>query len=103
MSEVKTLPKFLKSLFWEVNFEKLTLPKDATYIAARIMDKGSEKTWDWMFENITLNTIKKTLKSYRDFSLLSANFWALILGIPKNEIRCFQKPWITMRKRHWPR
>jgi len=103
MRKTNSLPEFLKPLFWEVRFEDLKLPKDATYIAARIKNKGSEKTWDWMFENIALDTIKQTLKKYRDISLLSANFWSLILEIPKEEIRCFQKPWITMRKKHWPR
>lgn len=103
MATAKKLPQFLKPFFWESYFDKLTLKNDSPYIAARIMDRGSEKTWEWMFENIPLDIIKNTLKNYRDFSLLSANYWSIVLNIPREQIKCFQEPWITMRKRHWPR
>ena len=45
---------------------------------------------------------KKVLSKRRGFSDRSANYWSLILNIPKNKILCLNRFYQKMQKSHWP-
>jgi hypothetical protein len=88
---MKKLPKFLKKYFWNVDFDKLDIEKHRFDVIGRILDYGDEKDIRWMNRHFTINEQIKVLCASGDISPRSANFWALILEVPKKKVKCLQK------------
>ena len=99
---MKKLPGFLKKYFWDVEFEKIDAEVDARDILARLFEYGDEKAISWLRKNFTRRQIADVLLHYRLVSPKSANFWALIFEIDKRKVLCLQRPYLEIRKRHWP-
>jgi hypothetical protein len=96
------LPKFLKEYFWDVKFEDLDISRWRIFILRRILEYGNDKAADWMRKTFTQSEIKEALCNYRGYSKKSANFWALVLGIPKEEVLCLKKSSSKIPKSIWP-
>ena len=99
---MKKLPGFLEKYFWEVNFEKIDLEKRRVYVLKRILEYGDEKAVSWMWKNFTESEIKNVLYNYRDLSLKSANFWAVIVNVKKEDVKCLSKSFRETQKQFWP-
>ncbi len=99
---MKKPPEFLRQYFWEIDFESLNVDKYPGYVIKRILEYGDERAIRWMGGNFTLNEIKKVVCNTRDLSLISANFWAVVLNINKKGVRCLSKPYLEIRKKFWP-
>lgn len=99
--KMKKLPLFLKQYFWEVNFDKLNPNKYPYYIIGRILEYGDEKAVKWMFENFETKKMKRAIVKRRDISPLSANYWRLVLDIPKNKILCLKKQFPSKLQKTW--
>ena len=96
------LPKSLHRYFWDVDVKKLDARNKPYFIISRLLDKGNFESARWIRANYNNQLIRETLQKYRDFSLRSASFWGLIFKVPREEIKCFQEPYLTVRKSHWP-
>ena len=96
------IPKSLHRYFWDVNVEKLDPAKKPYFVISRLLDKGNVEAARWVRDNYDDKTVRETLQKYRDFSLKSASFWSLIYKVPLKKVKCFQEPYLTMRKTHWP-
>ncbi|MFA4888831.1 MAG: hypothetical protein WC628_04570 [Candidatus Omnitrophota bacterium] len=96
------LPSCLKKYFWDVEFEKVDLRAYPRDVLTRLLEYGDEKAINWMKENFTKEQIADVLFHFRIVSPKSANFWALIFGIDRKRILCLQKPYLEIRKAHWP-
>ena len=99
---MKSLPKFLKKYFWDIDFEKLDVKTHYQDILVRILEHGDMKAIDWMKRSFTKDDVAEVLFRLRGISPKSANFWALIFGIDRKRILCLQKHYLEIRKRHWP-
>lgn len=99
---MKKLPKFLKRYFWDVDFGKIDARKYPPYIITRLLNYGDEKALRWLKGNFSKEEQRVALSKAGDISTRSANFWAIILGLPKKDIRCLQKSYLKMRRRVWP-
>jgi len=97
-----SLPKYLKKYFWDVEFEKINLNKHRVYILKRILEFGDEKAVAWMWKNFKKEEIRDVLSNFRGFSKKSANFWALILDIPRKDVLCLKKHSSKEPKTFWP-
>ena len=97
-----TPPQFLKKYFWDVDFEKLDIEKYRFYVIRRILNYGDEKAILWMNSHFKRDDQIKALCTTRDISLRSANFWTLILGVPKRKVKCLQKRYLEIRRQFWP-
>ena len=53
------LPEFLKSNFWFVEFNKLDIDKDKKFIVFQILNHGSSRDWEWLFDTYPHNEIKQ--------------------------------------------
>ena len=98
---MKMLPKFLKKYFWDVDFNKLEVDKSRLFVLRRILEYGDEQAVQWMNNNFSRNEITKLL-SFARINPQSANYWALVLGIKKENILCLRKRYLAMRKKIWP-
>jgi hypothetical protein len=88
---MRELPHFLKKYFWDVDFNELQEDSYPQFIIERILERGDEETVNWLFQHFTKSEIKRTLRKRRGISPLSANYWSLILKVPRNQILCLQK------------
>ena len=96
------MPGFLEKYFWDVEFGKLNAEAYSQDILSRLLEYGDEKAVSWMKRNFTKHQIEDVLFHYRSVSPQSANFWALIFNIDKRKVMCLQKPYLEIRRRHWP-
>ena len=99
---MKKLPVFLQSFFWDVEFSKIDPKENRVYILKRILEFGDEQAVSWMWENFNKQEIKDVLLHGRGFTKKSANFWALILDVPKEKILCLKQRLSKAPKIIWP-
>ncbi len=97
------LPEFLRPLFWEVDFDQLCVQGHERYVIERVLDYGDLPEVKWMMERFSGDEIVQTLRRSRGLSPKSANFWAFILGVPREEIRCLSTSFRQRPGRIWPR
>lgn len=91
------IPSHLEKYFWDVNFENLDSEQYARFIIERILEHGDQKAVEWMQDNYERQRIEKVLKKTRALSQKSANFWALVYNLDKEQVLCL-KP--SFRKKH---
>lgn len=99
---MRKLPGFLKKYFWDVEVKKIDTEAYSRYVLAKLLEYGDEKAINWMKRNFTKNQIEDVLYHYRIVSPQSANFWAVVFNIDKKKVLCLQKPYLEIRRRHWP-
>lgn len=106
MIKAKHLPNSLPTefhiFFWDVDAKKLNPSQNPKYVINRLLDKGNLSAARWVLRNFPKELIVETIKTMRDSSFKTVNFWAHILNIPTEEIKCMQEPYRTMHKMHWP-
>ncbi|MFH1413141.1 MAG: hypothetical protein ABIG10_03915 [bacterium] len=85
------LPKFIKPFFWSYDFKHLDPEKNKTRIILNILNLGTKKATDWLFDFYQKREIKKVVINYGtkgELSDKSLNYWMLILNInPKKLIK----------------
>ena len=101
MSKSK-LPSFLKKYFWDVEFKGVHLQQHRDFVLMRVLELGDEEAVQWMWENFNKEEMKNVLSKYRGFSSKSANFWAVILNTPREEVLCLRKPSPKGPEKIWP-
>lgn len=97
----QNLPEFLSKYFWDVEFDKIDLKARRLYVLKRILEYGDEKAVAWMWKNFEKPEIINGLSNFRGYSQKSANFWALLLNIPREEVLCLRKPSSKAQKKIW--
>jgi succinate dehydrogenase flavin-adding protein (antitoxin of CptAB toxin-antitoxin module) len=70
----------LKKYFWDTDFNKLDIEKNKKYILERILEMGDEKAVKWMLNNFSKGDLLKVVKTSRQLSPKSRNFWNLFLS-----------------------
>lgn len=83
------LPPFLKRYFWEVDLATIRLPEHDVYLIERLLEYGDDQAIHWLKESFPPETIATVVRKSRVLSSNTANLWALVLNIPRDEIRCF--------------
>lgn len=99
---MKKLPEFLREYFWDVEFDKINFKNRKVYILKRILEYGNEKAITWMWGNFKKSEIKDTLSNFRGYSLKTANFWAFVLNIKKENVKCLNRSFQETQKQFWP-
>ncbi len=87
-----SLPDFLKLYFWEIDFAQLRLLRRQTYVIERVLEYGDDQAIRWLKATFSPETIAGVVRRSRRISKNTANLWALVLEIPKEQIRCFSIP-----------
>lgn len=83
------MPKFIKPFFWSNDLSKVDLKKDKQRIILNILNLGTKKATDWLFESYSKSEIKKIIIKHGakgELSDKSLNYWTLILDIDKRKI-----------------
>ncbi len=80
------VPRNLRLLFWDTNvdnFDPTTYPR---YTIERVLEYGDETDLAWMRSLFTHEQILDVLRTDRNLTPLSANFWAILFGLPADDI-----------------
>lgn len=97
----RQLPQELYRYFWDIDARKLNPAEHSKYVINRILNIGDVPAVRWVRKYYPKNIIVDTIKTGRDISLKTANFWAHYYRIPREEIKCMQEPYLSMRKTSW--
>ena len=79
------VPKHLRAFFWDINAD-CDLTAYPEYAIFRILEYGDEKAVAWLRDTFSEAQITNTLRNERRLSRRSANFWALVYGVPPSEV-----------------
>ncbi len=90
--DINSLGNFRNSLFWDINPKRLDTEKDAQFIIGRVLDFGNLKEWRLVEQLYGKEKIIEVAIGHIFTDPRSANFWAFILSIPVNKIKCTRKP-----------
>lgn len=96
-----TLPPEFHKFFWDIDPHKLDPGQRAQYVINRLLNIGTVAAVRWIMRCYPKHLIVETIKSGRDLSLKTANYWAHYYHIPREEITCMQEPYLSMRKTSW--
>ena len=86
------IPRHLRALFWDVNVDTFIPTSYPDYTIARILELGDENAVKWMKETFSEADIKRVIATERRLSRKSANFWALIYGIARDNVAALRLP-----------
>ncbi|MBT9131356.1 MAG: hypothetical protein DDT31_00601 [Syntrophomonadaceae bacterium] len=100
--KIKRAPKFLKQYFWDIDFDKFNYINYPRFVIERIFEYGNEKAITWMMKNFSRTQITSVLQKSRQLTQKSANFWAFILGVKKENVKCLNRSFREIRKQFWP-
>lgn len=89
---------FRPTLFWDINFKKLDIKKDAPFIIGRVLDLGNLEEWKNINNLYSLSKIRKVAENHIFFNSRSANFWSIILNIPLRKLKCTRRPLLKTPK-----
>ena len=95
------LPAFLRPYFWEVGFTRLRLSGHEVYIIERLLECGDDRAIRWLRRTFVPESIAPVVRRSRRLSRNTANFWGLLLGIPREEIRCLSTPSLLPQGIFW--
>lgn len=96
------IPDFLKKYFWDVNFDDLDVNTQPLFVIERILEYGDKDATTWMMGNFSKEQIIQALSERKSFSKKSANYWSLVLDVPRDKISCLNRSYQQMQKSHWP-
>ena len=77
---------FNKTLFWDVDPEKLDYRKDKQFIIERVFVRGGMKAVVEIFKTYTINEIVEAVKNSRNLDAVTHNFCSNYFNIPKHQM-----------------
>jgi len=80
------VPQFFRTLFWELNLDDFDPVAFPTYTIGRILEYGDTDAVAWMRNTFSEAQIVDVLRTEHRLTRRSANFWALVYGIPRDEV-----------------
>ncbi|PIW97409.1 hypothetical protein COY65_00920 [Candidatus Jorgensenbacteria bacterium CG_4_10_14_0_8_um_filter_39_13] len=87
-----------KSLFWDMDFQKLDKKKDAEFIIGRVLDFGNLKEWKETIDLYGFSKIREMAQKHIFTDSRSANFWSMMLHLPLKKLRCTRNPSLKIPK-----
>ena len=80
------IPSQLRTLFWDTDLDSFKPEDYPDYVIFRVLEYGDETALVWLRKTCPESEIRRVLRTERRFSLKSANFWALVFGVPFPEV-----------------
>ena len=80
------IPQPLRPLFWDIQPETFDPAAHPAYTIGRILEFGDRDAVRWLKETFTDDAIINVIRTDRRLSRRSANFWALVFGLPTEHV-----------------
>lgn len=80
----QNLPKHLKSVFWDYDFDRLNWKEDRDLIISRVLASGDWKSVQWLREQTGTPSLRDWMIDHhgRGLDPRRLRFWELILDLP---------------------
>jgi|MTBAKSStandDraft_1061840.scaffolds.fasta_scaffold201576_2 hypothetical protein len=78
----------LEPLFWDVDIQSIEITAHKKFIIERVLKYGDEKEVCTLLRMYSETDIGKVVKTSRNLDRKTANYWAIHLGIPTQEVKC---------------
>jgi len=90
-------PIFLRSFFWDYDFDSLSWEEDHELIVARILSSGDWKALTWLRSHTGDHFLCEWIERHEGGGLSppKLRFWELILGLPHRQVNT----WLTAERR----
>ncbi len=73
-------------MFWDTDAETFDPTAYPVYAIERVLEYGDDNAVAWLRRTFTEAQIQDVLRTDRHLTPLSANFWALVFGVPAQEV-----------------
>ncbi len=80
------IPSNLHALFWDIDLATFKPEDYPDYAIFRVLELGDEAAVRWLRQIFSEDEIRRVLSTERRLSAKSANFWALVYGVPAREV-----------------
>lgn len=80
------IPNNLRPFFWEVDPDSFDPHDHGEYVIGRLLEQGTDEAIAWMKATFREDEIKKVIREDCHLSPKSATYWALVYGIPNEQI-----------------
>ncbi|MGB9236814.1 MAG: hypothetical protein WCC04_20590 [Terriglobales bacterium] len=85
------IPSNLRTLFWDTNLDTFQPEAYPDYTIFRVLEHGDEEAVVWMRQTFPESEVRRVLCLEHRLSRKSANYWALVFGIPSREVAALQE------------
>ncbi|MGD2178656.1 MAG: hypothetical protein PVG71_12635 [Anaerolineae bacterium] len=89
--ESAPLPDFLHRFFWDTDFGQLRASQHQRYVIERLLEYGDDRAIRWLSRTYGVSAIADVVRQSRKISRNTANLWALVLDIPREQITCLSE------------
>ena len=86
--KTRQLPQRFHQYFWDVDPQAIDLVERKTYVIKRLLERGNTEAIYWLQEQYSTDDIVEVLRRSRELSRKTGLFWAHLLEIPSEEVRC---------------
>ena len=80
------VPQNVRLLFWDIDLDGFDPCAYPVYTIERVLEYGDEEAVAWMRRTFSGDQILDVLRTDRHLTPLTANFWALLFGVPAREV-----------------
>jgi hypothetical protein len=80
------IPSHLRTIFWDTNLDTFTPEAYPDYTIFRVLEYGDQAAVIWLRQTFSEAEIRRVLSTEERLSEKSANFWALVYGVPFREV-----------------
>ena len=80
------IPAHLHTLFWDVNLDTFQPEAYPGYTIFQVLEYGDDENVTWMRRTFPESEIRRVLCAEHRLTRKSANYWALVYGIPASEV-----------------
>lgn len=85
------IPKRLQKYFWDLNPAKLDTAKYPEYVIERLLNLGDLEAVKWVWDTFDRQKIIEVVKTGRQITPKTANFFTKLLNIKSKEVFCLQR------------
>jgi hypothetical protein len=85
------IPQYLRSYFWDIETQSFDPQDHPEYTIERILELGDSKAVAWLQEQFSEDQIKDVIRNNRVLTPRSANYWALVYGIPAQDVTTLRR------------
>lgn len=84
------IPRHLRLLFWDTDIGGFDPRAYPIYTIERVLEFGDQDAIAWLRRTFSEEQICHVLRTDRHLTPLSANFWALLFGLPVQDVAALQ-------------
>lgn len=96
------IPKRLQKYFWDINPARLNTSQYPEYVIERLLNLGDLEAVKWVWDTFGRQKIIEVVKTGRQITPKTANFFIKLLNLKPKEVFCLQRVSQSRPNEIWP-